>query len=196
MATVLLILLFIVDLILIGVIYFLSQRPLPNAEMLSDVSEERRMLTEMRESIQQEMELALSQIRKIQDRTIHVAAEAEREVKTGTETIASQMESIVKELSTRFDAPLTQLARKHASVEALLRKVDKEKLAMNKAIARAEKICKFFDKNLPYEDLLSEIEDKKYVDARSLLAQGFKPEEVASQLNLPTSEVRLLADFA
>ena len=42
--------------------------------------------------------------------------------------------------------------------------MDRQKTVVQKLIARGEKICKFFDQRVSYEEILDEIEDKKYSD--------------------------------
>ena len=63
--------------------------------------------------------------------------------------------------------------------EKLLQRVDRQKSLILKLVERGEKICKFFDQRVSYEEILDEIEDKEYSDARHLLTEGYRPERVA-----------------
>jgi hypothetical protein len=106
------------------------------------------------------------------------------------------MEAVVQELTSRFEAPVKEITRKQASLEALLRKVDQEKTLLQRLLQRGEKLARFFDERVPYEEVLEEIEDKKYADARALLARGKSPVTVAQELGMSESEVRLVAGLA
>ncbi len=76
---------------------------------------------------------------------------------------------------------------------ALLKKVEGEKILLRKALARAEMMCKALDEKAPFQEVMGEIVEKKYTDARSLLAQGISIPKVALEVNLSEPEVRLLA---
>jgi hypothetical protein len=77
-----------------------------------------------------------------------------------------------------------------------LRRIEKEKQILLKSVSRGEKIARFFDKRLPYEEVLEDIEDKKYIDARHLLSQGIAPKQVAQELGMPESEINLMIGLA
>ena len=80
-------------------------------------------------------------------------------------------------------------------MDSILRRVEEEKATLQRLVARSEKLCQFFDERIPYEEVLAEIEDKKYADARALLARGKSARAVAQELGLSESEVRLVAGF-
>src|SRR6185312_15907497 len=109
-----------------------------------ELTEERRLLTELRGSVQEELEAAQVKARETLEKAMHLAAEAEQEVKTGSAQVATEMESVAAQLTARFEGPLKELAKKQAYVESLLRRVDSEKAALQKLVQRGEKICRFF----------------------------------------------------
>ena len=106
------------------------------------------------------------------------------------------MDAVVTQLTSRFESPLRDLAKRKVGLESLLQQAEREKEILQKLLARGEKICRFFDERVPYEDVLHEIEDKKYADARKLLARGHAPHRVANELGMSESEVRLVAGLA
>ena len=112
------------------------------------------------------------------------------------QTIASEMGAVATQLTERFEAPLKELSKRKAGLEALLKKVEREKTVLQTVVARGEKICRFFDERIPYEEVLHEIEDKKYSDARKMLAKGNSPAAIAVELGMSESEVRLVAGLA
>ena len=196
MTTFLLAALILLDLGLLAAVFFLNRRQEAHGELVQELSEERRLLGELRTTVQEELEAAQSRAREMINKVTRLATEAEQEVKAGGQTLAHEMEAVVTELSGRFEQPLKDLGRKQSYLENLLKRVDSEKLLLQKLIARGEKICKFFDERVPYEEVLHEIADKKYVDALSLLAKGTTPAQVAAELGMSESEVRLVAGFS
>jgi len=193
MTTLLLATLILLDVGLLAAVVLLSRRQDAQVELVSELTEERRVLTELRATVQEELESAQGKARETLAKVAKLAAEAEQEVKTGGTTIAQEMESVVTELSSKFEAPLKELAKRQAYVETLLKRVDEQKLLLQRLVARGEKICKFFDERVPYEEVLHEIEDKKYADARTMLAKGQTPTAVARELGMSETEVRLVA---
>lgn len=196
MTTFLLIALILLDIGLLAAVFFLNRRQDAQLELVEELTEERRLLSEMRTNVQEELEAAQFKARETLDKAMRLATEAEMEVKSGGKTIASEMELVVSDLADKFEKPLKEIATRQAYLETLLRRVDEEKTVMQKLIARGEKICKFFDSRVSFEEVLAEIEDKKYSDARSMLARGKTPASIAKELGLSESEVRLVAGLS
>lgn len=196
MVIALLAILAIIDIGLMAAVVFLGKRQIAHVSMIEDLTEERRMIGDLRAAIHEEMQIAAEKNRKLQDRVSHIAAEAEQEVKVGREALSKEMDTIVNQLSARFEEPLKEINKKQAALEALMKKADQEKVVLQSMISRGEKICRFFDKRIPYEEVLQEIEDKKYADARHLISQGIEPRKVAQELGLTESEVKLVAGFS
>src|SRR6185312_5812937 len=166
MTTLLLATLILLDLGLLAAVFLLSRRQDAQVELVSELTEERRMLSELRTSVQEELEAAQARARETLDKASRLAAEAEQEVRAGGATIGKELEGVVDHLSAKFATPLAELTKKQGYLESMLRRVEVEKATLTKLIARGEKICKFFDDRVPYEEVLAEIEDKKYADAR------------------------------
>ena len=196
MTNLLLAALILMDLGLIVAVYLLSRRRETHLELVEELTEERRLLAELRTVVQEELEAAQAKARSTLDKAVRLATEAEQEVKAGGQTIAKELELVVAELTDRFSDPLKELSRKQSYLESLLRRVEDEKTSLQKLLARGEKICRFFDNRVPYEEVLAEIEDKKYADARLLLARGKAPGAVATELGMSETEVRLVAGLS
>ena len=190
MTTILLAALIFLDLGLIVVVARLSQRR--DSGQL-ELAEERQLLGELRSSVKEELEAAQAKARTTLDKAMRLATEAEQEVKIGGQSLAQEMEQVAAQLAGQFDEPLRELGKRQTYLEALLRRIDNEKASLQKLLARGEKICRFFDNRVPYEEVLAEIEDKKYADARSLLARGKAPASIAAELGMSETEVRLVA---
>jgi hypothetical protein len=192
----LLTLLIVLDVALLLSVFLMSRKQENHASLLRDLTEERRMISDIRGSVQEELRLAQSKSREMMDRVTHIAAEAEKEVKSGGQALASNMEEIFNLLTQRFEKPLTELSRRQIAIESLMKRVEAEKGRIVKAVNRGERLIKFFDEKTPYNDVLKEIESRKYDDCRALLSQGVPPESIARELGLSKSEVDLISHLA
>lgn len=194
MVTTLLILLTITDVILLGVIYLMSRRKVNiSGNMISEITEERHMLNELRESVREELLEASHKIKLATNEINRIAAEVEADAKGGATAIRTELESAATDLCQKFSEPLKELEIRQTALTKLYRQVEKQRELLLRTVNKGEQITKFFNSKIPYEDLLSEIEEKKYDDARALLAKGITTNEVAAQLGMSALEVKLLS---
>jgi DNA-binding NarL/FixJ family response regulator len=196
MISVLLTALILADIGLLVALFLMSRKQETHSGILADLTEERRLLTELRGSIRDELSVAQAKNREVMDKVSYIAAEAEQEVKNGGQSIANGMEEIFALLTQRFEKPLTELSKRQSSVEALIRKVEGEKIRLLKVVNRGEQLVKFFDEKTPYAEVLKEIETKKYDNCRELLSQGMAPDRIALELGISRSEIELISHLA
>jgi DNA-binding NarL/FixJ family response regulator len=74
----------------------------------------------------------------------------------------------------------------------MLARMDAERQTLNKAIQRAEALTHFFNEKVPYQSILEDLQDKKYRDARQMLAKGLKSEQIAKELGLSKAEMEII----
>lgn len=196
MSIVLISVLIFVDLLLLAVIYQLSKKRPVDGLVLREVADERAMLDELRKSIEEELQSARRESQMRLEKVSKIAAEVEQDLKSSTQTIAGQVEEIANEITDKLNEPIKKLAKKQMSIESLLTKVELQKESLSKMLDRGEKLCKFFNNNISYEEILEEIEDKKYSDALQLMAKGMTPEKVAVEVGITQSEAKLLAGIS
>lgn len=195
MQTMFLVILGVLDIILLVSFVRLSNRQDDQVHLLSELTEERQLISALRSQITHELNSAEGRNRALMEKVAHLAMEAEEEVKSGGASLAQGLGEVVDQLSGKFEGPLQELARRQASLETLFRKIDQQKLSLKKMIDRAETLSGFFDQRVSYEQLLLDIEDKKYTDARQLLAKGHDPKKVAHELGISPSEIRIIANL-
>ncbi len=196
MLVALMVALVVFDLVVMAALYSIYAKRHDGGHILREVTEERQMLTELRRTVQEELAIAAARSRDYLDRVTKIATEAEQEVRSGSEVITREVETLAKTVSSKFQEPLAELSKRQAAIETMLRRVEKEKRDLQNTVNRAERLSQFFDNRVPYQEVLSELEDKKYIDARQMLASGTTPEDVARQLGMSPSEVRMLIGFA
>jgi len=192
MVTALLIALVLLDLALIAAVFFINRKQEAQGEMVSELTEERRAITELRQAVTEELDAAQARIRTLVDKVSVTAAEAELEVRNGSSALKTEVETLVAELGPKFEAPMRELTKKQHYIETLLKQLEQQRIVIQKVIARGEKLAKVFDDKVSFEDVLQEIEDKKYADARFMISQGVPPLKVARELGISEQEVKLL----
>lgn len=193
MSSIILGILVVLDIVLLGIVYVLGKRQVQPLEIMQDLTEDRRMLKELRLVVKEELEDGLTRMRSMLERVNKLAAEVELEIKSSRTSMNKEMEEVLGQFSNNVEKIVGQITRKQASLEKISRVAEQQTLLLSKSLERGEKMAQFFNNRLPYEEVLEEIQDKKYADARELLSRGMMPQEVARYLNMPESEVSLIA---
>lgn len=193
MITTLLIFLIGLDVSLLGMVFFLRKQQTAQANTIDELVEERRILEELRQNVQADLEMTQGKTRETVQKISKLAAEAEQEVKQGGATLAKEVEDLLTQLTGRFEGPIADLTKNAQRAELIVKKAQQERKMLSRSIQKAEQLISFFDKKVPYEEILSEIEDKKYSDARALITKGIQHESIAEELGLPLAEVKMLA---
>lgn len=193
MSSIILGILVMLDLVLLGIVYVLGKRQVQPLEIMQDLTEDRRMLKELRQVVKEELEDGLARMRAMLERVNTLAAEVEIEIKSSRTSMNKEMEEVLGQFSNNVEKIVGQITRKQSSLEKISRMAEQQTLLLSKSLERGEKMTQFFNNRLPYEEVLEEIQDKKYADARELLSKGMMPQEVARYLNMPESEVSLIA---
>ena len=166
-----------------------------NSEILREVLQEKRQITDMVSVYSDELKALSTEAKDTYDKINMIAAEAELELESAGDVISKQVKVVLDEISVDITQKFSDIEKKKASFEEFNQSLEKNRKTLIRLIGRAEKLAKFFNDNIPYEQVLEEIEDKKYMDARHLLANGYSPEEVSAELNLSSSEVKLLVSI-
>ena len=180
------------DLVLLGVIYVLYKKWLLHSQILSDITEERQLISQMHETIRSQLSQSTDKATGLLADVKKIAAEIEQEVKHSSSTIAANVDGLAKEIAAQFESPLEELASRQQVLVKLYQDVQREKETLARLLQRSEHFVRLFDKELSYDDVVKDIEQRRYEDARKLLTKGMTVEKVARELGIPTSEVRLI----
>ena len=183
------------DFVLLFLFLKLKTEKETDSEILREVLEEKRQITDMVSVYSEELKNLSRDAKDTYDKINIIAAEAALELENAGSVISSQVEKVLEDVSTDINSNFEKIAVNRSSLEEFNLSIEKNKKSLNRLVNRAEKLVKFFNENVPYEQVLEEIEDKKYMDARHLLASGYSPEEVSSELNLSESEIKLLVSI-
>ncbi len=197
MSNLLLIALIGMDFFLLGLVLIaLRRRQSPDLlGILKEMDQEQRVLKELRDSIRDDLDQKMVEVKRIYEKVTVIATDAEMELKSSSDFVSKEVAAVLEEARRELEAPLEEIASQRTRLSALLQKSKQERQILQKSMARAEKLSRFFDRRIPYQEVLEEIEDKKYSDARFLLSKGLSAQQVASELNLPETDVQLIASM-
>lgn len=191
--TSLIVILLIVDAGLIFAFWQFMRRRTIEADVVTELADERRMIEEIRARAREEITSGQAKVREASDRVSRMALEVEQESKACGGVIRGEIEKVLSGFGGILEAPLAELAARQSQVQGLLQKVESERNLLRKLLTRAEMMYKALDEKVPLEEVLSEMRERKYTDARSLLAQGLSIPKVAAEVDLSESEIRLLS---
>ncbi len=185
-----------IDILLVGLVLlsFRARRTHPiSMDILKEIDHEHRLIKELRATVSEDLERRYQDMKNLYDKVSTLATEADVELKSSGNFMSREVAQAMEEARAQMEEPLQLMTKQRTRLSALIQKSQKEREFLQKAIQRAEKLAKFFNQNIPYEELLEEITDKKYSDARFLLAKGLSAQQVAKELGLPESEVQLIS---
>ena len=199
MSATLVTLLIAVDLVLIGLVFIAlrkkPQQAVDQLQMLRDIDREHRLLKELREAVREDLAQKHAEMKALYERVALIATEADMDLKSSAEIMSHELDGVLDEARGKLEVFLADVDKRRSSLSTLVRKAQEERQLLQKALQRGDKLTKFFSTHVPYEDVLEEIEDKKYIDARQLLAKGMQPQQVARELGLGEAEVQLIASM-
>ncbi|MCX6117317.1 MAG: hypothetical protein NT027_07235 [Proteobacteria bacterium] len=171
----------------------LSRRQSQHQAIMREMTEERSLLHELRKSVKEDLAIAQSQVRAMKEQVQILATEAEQEVKSGVTQISAEVDGIVTELGSRFEAPMAELTQKQHYLENLTLRIRNERKSFARVVEKAEYLAKFFQEGVRFDDVMKDLEDKKFSDIRALVTQGVNHTKIARELGVSEQEVKLIA---
>lgn len=186
-------LLVVADIFLIVSFLRLQRRQLASQEIVRELTEERSMLSDLRGQIRDELMAAQTQVRSLKDQVQVLATEAEQEVRHGLADITREVDSIIANISQKLDAPMQALAEKQHFITQLARDAKKERELLTRLVQRSENVARLLEAGSSWEDIVDQIQAKRYEDIRAMLAKGLQPERIARELGVTEQEVRIVS---
>jgi DNA anti-recombination protein RmuC len=192
MISVMLAILAVADVILVVAFLRLQRRQFANQNVIRELTEERSLLADLRDSVRNELMVAQSQARSIRDQVQVLATEAEQEVKRGVEQITREAENIVANIGGRLEKPFQELTNKQHFLMKLAKDAETQRELLSRVVTRAEYAAKLLQSAEKWEDIVEELESRRFHDIRAMLAKGFNAEKIAKELGVSESEVRVV----
>jgi DNA anti-recombination protein RmuC len=171
----------------------LQRRQSDNQQVVRELTEERGMLTELRSQIRAELQATQNQVRTLKDQVQLLATEAEQEVRQGVAEITREVDVIISNISQKLDSPMRALNEKQHFLTQLSKDAKKERELLARVVARAENAATLLKAGDSWEDVVDQLEARRFADIRALLARGVQPDRIAKDLGVSEQEVRLIS---
>lgn len=188
--------LLLLDLALVAGIFLYLKYNKNQSGVLEAITEERIALKRIRAEFDDALQQAHGTIDKKLSQFRQLAAETEREATSAKTRIKEALESVLEEFGNKLEEPLKEFSRRQNSLEGMIRLSGQTRDSLLEAVRKGEVLSKFFHEDIPYEQLLKDIELKKYDDARKLMVKGVPREQIARELGLRSAEVDLIQSLA
>ena len=185
-----------VDLLVLVIVFRLFKKHRAPEDLLEDLAEERNALRHLHAEVKNELQHTQAENQRILDKATQIAAEVEQEIAASQGVLASHAEQLGSEFAERFADPMKELGSKQNSIEVLFAKIEREKNALQHLLKKTEKLIQLINAKIPTQDVIRDMEYKKYADVRMLLAQGHTIDFVAKELGLAEAEVQLVKNLA
>lgn len=182
----------VADLILIIAFFRLQKRQFDNQNVIRELTEERSLLADLRDSVRNELAAAQTQARTIRDQVQVLASEAEQEVKRGVHQITSEVEGIISNIGGKLEHPFQELTNKQHFLMKLAKDAETQRELLARVVTRAEHAAKILQSAEKWEDIVEELEARRFQDIRAMLAKGLTTEKIAKELGVSENEVRLV----
>lgn len=180
------------DVILIIAFIGLQRRQFANQNIIRELTEERALLADLRESVRVELATAQSQARSLKDQVQVLATEAEQEVKRGVQQIAHEVEGIVATIGGKLEQPFQEMTNKQHFLMKFSKEIETQRELLNRLVNRAEQAAKLLRSVDKWEDIVDELESRRYSDIRAMVAKGLSIETISKELGVSENEVKLV----
>jgi DNA-binding NarL/FixJ family response regulator len=192
MISIMLAVLVMADLILVVAFFRLQRRQFANQSIIRELMEERSLLANLRDNVRDELVSAQSQARALRDQVQVLATEAEQEVKRGVQQITQETQTIVNGIADKLERPFQELTNKQHFLVKLAKDAETQRELLSRVVTRAEYAAKLLQSAEKWEDIVEELESRRFKDIRAMLAKGLTPEKIASELGVSENEVRMI----
>lgn len=158
-------------------------------EVHSEKAEMIRIRDELRAQLSQHNDKQRQELAKI----TAIAAEMDMDVQTFKDTISQDLDQMLNQFTDNCKEQQNKARKHNFALEAMIDSCTEKHKLLLRSIKRAERLTKFFAKDLPYEDIIADLTTKKYQDARAMITSGVPAHQVAKELGLSDSELQVMA---
>lgn len=161
--------------------------------VLKEVHREKTELTRLKDQLKAELAEQKDQHRQQMTKITAIAAEMDMDVQTFKDTIGQDLDQMLSNFTGKCEEQQSKARKHNFALEAMIKSCDEQHKLLLRSIKRAERLTKFFAKDLPYEDIIADLTTKKYQDARAMMTSGVPAQQVARELGLTDSELQVMA---
>ena len=192
MITVLLLLLVGFDIAIVYFGYKHFQPQDPTDQLLADIHDERESIARMKQQISEDLLASKTQIHGQLEKVRQYSSELEADLEDAPKRLKETLKESQSDFYKACDTPLQHLSLRQSEIEGLIKKMQSERKKMLQATQRAESVIQALNHNQNWDEIVDELQTKKYETARGLIAQGVPRSDIMQDLGLTSSELQLL----
>lgn len=186
------IILIVFDVALSFLVWKQHSKPPVSDQLLADIHIERQEIMKIRQEIMDEISSTKNQLNQQFEKIKQFSSELDADVQDAPQNLKKILQESQKSFLIECDKPLQKLTQKQLEIEGTIRKIQKERKKIQSSIEHGEVIIQSLHNNRSWDDVINDIQNKKYDNARSLLAQGMPQSDVMMDLGLSHTEIQLL----
>ncbi|MDD9950335.1 MAG: hypothetical protein OXT67_02095 [Zetaproteobacteria bacterium] len=184
------------DLLLLAAIFYFRRGRVIDKQLLHDITEEHRRTHELMHKVKEEIMLAHDNENSKMRQMNQLAAETEQSL----ENFRLESEQLWRQQVTEMEQVIDQIIEKskltQVDLSVCLEKSKRCRDRLNRSLQRAETLAQFFSKDIPYDQIMRDIEMKKYEEAKRMLREGYDRQSVAAEVGLSMTEIDLIEGLA
>ena len=157
------------------------------------LDDERAELLQVQAALKQDMAETKSLAEETLGKLRGLGAEAHSEwveMRESLQTLATEFENTSKNV---LNENLTAIAKHRMSLEKVCKNASECEVSLRERLRDVERVLRFLDRTAPAEQVMKEIQQEKYTEARHLLERGTDPVAISRKLGISFNEVALLS---
>jgi hypothetical protein len=154
---------------------------------------ERAELIELQSALASDLRAAKQLSEETVARLGRLGAEAGAEWREMMDRMSALSEEIDRNARKLSDDVLSKLQRGRMTLDKGVRDAAAVGVALDERLARARDLLRFFEREVPTEEIVKELQAEKYERARRMLSEGMETGAICKKLGLTHGEVSLLS---
>ena len=155
---------------------------------------ERDKLEKLKSEILSSFQTETSQAKASLSQMKKLAFEIEQELTELKDSSKAKISQEFKLIESSQELAVAKVHKERSLLKKDLAIIKSERLGLHRTLNKTEKLLSLLSSKVKPDEVLEEIRDSKYAEARALLVKGTDPEEVSLEVGLSLSEVNYLAE--
>jgi len=186
------IILFLFDVFIFLLFWRFFYKNKDSISILRDISKTHQEVLRQKKEIFEYVDRYHLKLHEQEKKLISIAAELEKDLEKAIKLIEGEVQEFSDRLVEKFSEPIQIMNKKKSSLILLNKKADQRTQSLAVMLRKVENLLRFFQKSVPYERVLEDIETKKFQDTESLLSQGVPISQISREVGLTENEVALV----
>lgn len=154
---------------------------------------ERNELLKLQGTLKQDVAAAQTLARETVEKLTLLGAQVNAEWTDVEAKLQTTLSEVSRSTQETLDSHVERVVRHKMALEKAVHEARHHEQSLGETLKKAERLLRFFDRNVSVDDVLKDIQTEKYAEARTLMDQGVEASTIARKLGLSLNEVVLLS---